>query len=184
MRVDFPPTGSWTTWRTVSVPLQLGTNADSLYLVTTGSNGPNLDAVTFRREGAATLTGEPQAEKATVSGVQVVTGSARGSDGGYADYNDAGAYIEWVLESSAHQLRDVSWRYANGSGSARSLQLTVDGGPIRTVLFGPTGSWSTWKTVTTELNLDAGTHRIRLTSVDGSGPNIDFMRVEPLADQA
>jgi hypothetical protein len=58
VRVDFPPTGSWTTWRTVSIPLQMDTNSDSLYVDTTGTNGPNLDAVTFRRQdGPATLTG-------------------------------------------------------------------------------------------------------------------------------
>ena len=113
-----------------------------------------------------------------------MTGNARGSDGGYADYNDAGGYIEWVLESSAHQLRDVTWRYANGSTSNRSLDVSVDGSRVGTILFRPTGSWSTWNAVTTELNLDAGTHRIRLTSVDGAGPNIDFMRVEPLSDRA
>jgi hypothetical protein len=86
-----------------------------------------------------------------------------------------------VLESSAHQLRDVAFRYANGSTANRSLELSVDGSRIGTLLFQPTGSWSTWKMVSTELNLDAGAHRIRLTSLDGNGPNIDSMRVEPLA---
>jgi len=43
--------------------------------------------------------------------------------------------------------------------------------------FVGTGSWTTWQTVSVTVNLQAGTNRIRLTSVGSSGANIDSLTV-------
>jgi uncharacterized delta-60 repeat protein len=45
-RLSFPPTGAWTTWRTVSVTVQLAAGVNRIRLTTVGSNGGNLDSLT------------------------------------------------------------------------------------------------------------------------------------------
>jgi hypothetical protein len=44
-RLSFAPTGAWTTWRTVTVTVQLAAGANKIRLTSLGS-GPNLDSLT------------------------------------------------------------------------------------------------------------------------------------------
>jgi len=47
--------------------------------------------------------------------------------------------------------------------------------------FQPTGSWSTWRTVQTTLNLGAGTgaKAVRVTAVtNAGGPNLDSLTIK------
>jgi hypothetical protein len=46
-RLSFPPTGAWSTWRTVSVTVQLAAGVNKIRLTTVGSNGANLDSLTI-----------------------------------------------------------------------------------------------------------------------------------------
>ena len=72
----------------------------------------------------------------------------------------------------------VDSRYATGSTLDPGLRLTSDGAVVRDRLsFLPTTSWSNWRTVRVQVMLTAGTHKIRLTAVGRSGPNIDSMTV-------
>ncbi len=43
--IDFPPTGAWTEWRLVEIPLDLAAGTRTIRLETTGSSGPNVDEV-------------------------------------------------------------------------------------------------------------------------------------------
>ena len=45
--LSFPPTGAWTTWRTVGVTVQLAAGVNKIRLTTVGSNGSNLDSMTI-----------------------------------------------------------------------------------------------------------------------------------------
>jgi hypothetical protein len=44
--LSFDSTGSWTTWKTVSVSVQLSAGSNSIFLSTIGSNGANFDSLT------------------------------------------------------------------------------------------------------------------------------------------
>ena len=50
--IDFPPTGAWTEWRLVEIPLTLAAGTRTVRLETTGASGPNVDAAALLAEGA------------------------------------------------------------------------------------------------------------------------------------
>jgi uncharacterized delta-60 repeat protein len=45
-RLSFPPTGAWTTWKTVSITVQLAAGVNKIRLTSVGSSGGNLDSLT------------------------------------------------------------------------------------------------------------------------------------------
>jgi choice-of-anchor C domain-containing protein len=52
-RLSFGPTGAWRTWKTSSQPVVLTAGRHAVRLMSVGSNGPNLDALTVRTPGPA-----------------------------------------------------------------------------------------------------------------------------------
>jgi hypothetical protein len=101
---------------------------------------------------------------------------------GYADFlSSTRDYIEWTLDAPSAGEYDLTVRYANGGTSDRPLDLAVNGQRVGRVAFAPTGSWTTWRTVTARVTLAAGQNRVRLTAIGSSGANIDSMSVAPAA---
>ena len=179
--VRFAPTGSWATWAeaTVSVPLAVG--ADRIRLFATGQSGPNLDSLGIRRAAPPAAPTTLQAESAALSG-PIVASNLRGFTGsGFADYQHGkGDYIEFTLEAIAAGDYVLQFRYANGSTSARPLELKMNGEVAQPGLsFNPTGKWSTWGTAAVTVRLSAGANKIRLTSIGQNGPNVGALVVTP-----
>jgi hypothetical protein len=180
--LSFPPTGSWSTWKTLTVPVtlrRLGTGADgamTVSFITTGQNGPNLDSMTVRPATVST-TQELQAEQAALVGARVSRANPGYTGTGYADFtNNTGDSIDWSFTSiaGAHSL---VFRYANGS-SDRPLELSVNGRVINPRLsFAPTGSWSVWREVSVAADLNGGVNHVRLKTVGSNGANIDVLKV-------
>ena len=176
--VAFASTGSWTTWRTLTVPVTLSSgNALSVIARTIGSNGPNIDSLTVRR---ATTTGPTtlQAEQATLVGARIKAEQSGFQGTGYADYaNASGDSVEWTFDHAGGS-RTVTFRYANGAASDRPLELRVNGAVINPRLsFAPTGSWSNWREVSVTVQLASGQNKVKLTSIGNNGPNVDLMRI-------
>ena len=181
----FPPTGSWSTWRTSTIFPLLNGGTNTVLLFATGNSGPNVDSLTVTPEvqpppGPRTL----QAETARLSGVGVGSSNAGYTGGGYADYgSSAGQFIEWTVDAAETRTYVLEFRYANGSSASRPLALKIDGAAppnIGTPLeFAPTGSWSTWRENGAAVRLTRGTHRIRLTATGQSGPNLDSLTIRP-----
>jgi glucose/arabinose dehydrogenase len=119
-----------------------------------------------------------QAESATLHGAKVVKDNAGYTGSGYADYQNAsGDYVEWSINQDIATTQELDIRYAN-LGASRPLQLMVDGVVVTASLaFPSTGAWNKWGTVSVFLNLTVGTHKIRLTAIGSSGPNIDSLTV-------
>jgi uncharacterized delta-60 repeat protein len=185
--VNFAPTGSWSTWREVTVKLTMQSDPSRTFAVretvelrTIGQNGPNIDRLTVVRP-ATTVVPAPvttQAEDATVVGAGRSSRHPGFTSTGYVDYNNAsGDYIEWTVNSDVTRTGRLTVRYANGSSSNRPLELRRNGGVLVNLSFAPTGSWSTWVETTVNVPLTAGANTFRLTAIGQSGPNIDFMRV-------
>jgi hypothetical protein len=179
-RLSFPPTGSWTTWKTVTATVSLKAGANAVRLTTAGSNGANLDSLTVR---PATTNPPPptsnvyQAESATRSGAVVSTANAGYTGSGFVDYvNSSGDFIEWTVNATAAGSRTLEFRYANGGNADRPLEVKVNGAVASArVSFGTTGSWTTWKTVRITVTLLAGDNKIRLSATGSSGPNVDSL---------
>ena len=120
-----------------------------------------------------------QAEKATLKGAVVGNTNAGYTDSGYADFTNAsGDAITWDVTSAVAGSVNLTFRYANGGTTNRALALTINGVTVvPNLAFNPTGSWTTWKTVTLSVQLSAGTNSIRLSTIGANGANFDSLTV-------
>ena len=179
-RLSFAPTGSWAIWKsTETAPLTLAAGTNRVKLISIGSNGPNIDALTLNNAGVPPARPVFEAEQATLSGAVVSRNHPGYSGTGFADViNASGDYIEWTVQGRGNFDQTIYIRYANGSTSARTMRLTISGSnEQRMIEFAPTGSWSNWQTTFAEVTLLEGPVRVRLTAVGSSGPNIDWLQI-------
>ncbi len=168
--MNFPPTGSWTSWSTAVASASLNAGANTIRLVATTAAGlPNFDYVDVT---GGTVQVHYQAEDCTISQGVVESNHAGYTGTGFVNIiNAVGPYVECAVTGPATSL---AVRYANGSTTNRPMALTVDGASAGTVNFPGTGAWSTWGTATVPLSLATGAHTIRLTATTSDGgPNLD-----------
>jgi len=96
---------------------------------------------------------------------------------GYANTdNSKGTEIEWRVEVPSANNFEVNIRYANGSDSARSGTLVVNGNSGSGVVydFQTTGGWGSWGTDTQNIVLQRGSNKITVKALGANGlPNID-----------
>jgi hypothetical protein len=127
-----------------------------------------------------TTTGQVfEAESAARSGVAVGSQHAGFTGSGYADFGAAsGEFLEWTVNSTTARTVTLDFRYANGSTSDRPLELRLNGAVVTSRLsFAGTGAWTSWRTVSVTVTLQAGANKVRLTSAGSSGGNIDSLTV-------
>ena len=161
---------------------------------------PGVQTVTATPFGRANLTGTIgtalslsftvkytyEAEEASPSfvGFPRVTNENPGFSGtGYMDFGtNFGESISWrkitIPSNNGPDTFTLVFRYANGGATDRPLDLLISGGnPIR-VSFPPTGGWASWSTVSVDVPLSVDVDQsIRLTSVNSTGPNIDYLQI-------
>jgi hypothetical protein len=118
-----------------------------------------------------------QAENATQGGGNRVDTDQLGFIGtGFVNYTDnvAGGFTEFQVNQNGTQT--LVFRYANGGAANRPCNVTVNGASVGTVAFPPTGSFTTYRTVSLPVNLGTanGFRALRITSTTAAGgPNLD-----------
>lgn len=123
-----------------------------------------------------------QAEKGLLGGGSwIMTNHAGFTGTGFVDFADgrAGGLVEFAVSQTGN--RKLTFRYANGSTANRTCAITVNGASVGTLTFPPTGAWTTWKTVSLNVNLGAaaGNKAVRVTSTtNAGGPNLDKLDVQ------
>ncbi|PRY40775.1 CBM35 domain-containing protein [Umezawaea tangerina] len=135
---------------------------------------------------ANAATTRVEAERATLSGGAAVatdhTGySGTGFVGGFTDGNRGAAKAAFAVSASSAGDYALGLGYANGTGSARTLTLTVDGASPRQVTLPATAGWDSWATSTTTVALTAGSHSVAYAfgSADNGNVNVDYLDVTP-----
>ncbi|WP_290858927.1 carbohydrate-binding protein [Hamadaea sp.] len=94
--------------------------------------------------------------------------------------NAVGAYAQFAVNASATGTATLTIGFANGSTAGRSVNLSVNGSTITTVVFEPTGSWAAWLTKTLTVPLTSGGNTVRLDPTTAAGlPNVDYLDVRP-----
>lgn len=100
---------------------------------------------------------------------------------GYANTENAlGAGLTWQVVSPAAASTTLTIRFANGGSASRPGSLIVNGGadgeyPID---LANTGAWTSWQTVSTNINIQQGSNHLFLASVTEDGlANIDSVTV-------
>ncbi|MEJ5944796.1 carbohydrate-binding protein [Pseudokineococcus basanitobsidens] len=202
-RVRLPATGGWARWATATTALDLapGThevrytygpedsgnvNLDQLEVVAAASGGGDEPGV-----GAAApvaVPGSVELEDAELSGGAVVADehlgfSGDGFVGGFVDSNRGAATASVRLDVPADGDYDLDLRFANGTGSAKTLSLLLDGAPARQVSVPATAGWSAWDEVRQAVALTAGEHEVayRFGSGDSGNVNLDALGITPTA---
>ncbi|MGW3106351.1 ricin-type beta-trefoil lectin domain protein [Streptomyces sp. NPDC001100] len=118
----------------------------------------------------------------TVPAGDAVLLTVSGTEASGATYEDTTtaatpAFTGVTASSAGTKLIDVT--YANGGSTDRRATIQVGGQYTYTVSFPPTGSSSTYRTVSVLAHLAKGTNTVRFAAVSGStAPDIDAIRVQ------
>ncbi len=93
--------------------------------------------------------------------------------------NAAGAAAQFTVTASTSGTATVGVRFANGTTTARPVDVVVNGSTAATTSFAGTGAWSTWATRTVTVAVNPGSNTIRFNPTTAGGlPNIDYVDVE------
>ncbi|MFJ3582098.1 carbohydrate-binding protein [Streptomyces sp. NPDC090127] len=185
-QVTLPATSGWTGWGTVDVPVTFAQGVNTLTLAFTAndSGNINLDHVTATTPDAPGSTDPSlrEAESATLTGGAVVerehagyTGT--GYVGGLTDGNKGRASLATSVSSTYAGAGSVTIRYANGTGSAKTLTLTA-GGTATQVTLSATSGWTGWSTVDVPVTFAQGVNTLTLafTANDSGNVNVDHLK--------
>jgi hypothetical protein len=99
---------------------------------------------------------------------------------GYVNFTDNAAGGSTAFQVIQNGTKTLIFRYANGGAVNRPCNVTVNGASVGTVAFAPTGSFTTYRTVTLPVNLGTanGFREVRVTSTTAAGgPNLDNVGV-------
>ncbi|MEV4446867.1 PQQ-dependent sugar dehydrogenase [Streptomyces mirabilis] len=134
---------------------------------------------------AAQAATDYQAEDSTISQGAVATNHTGYTGTGFVDYtNITGSYVEFTVSAATAGTSSLALRYANGTSVDRPMDLSVNGTVVASgVSFPATTDWNTWATKSVNVQLDAGSNKIRATATTANGgPNLDRVSVGTAAD--
>jgi hypothetical protein len=133
-----------------------------------------------------TMTGgEPtttlQAEDAALTGGAKVNNDHAGYTGtGFVDgYWNQGATTTFTVNTAGAGQYDITLRYANASGSARTLSVFVNGVNVRQTSLPALADWDTWSTKSETLSLNAGQNTVayKFEAGDSGHINLDAITI-------
>ena len=112
-----------------------------------------------------------------IKGVRETTNSGFVGEG-YANVdNEAGSFVTYGVTAAKAGKYTLYISFANGKTDARGYSISVgDKELLADGSMEPTGAWTTWKTQTVEIELDAGYSELKFTSLSSEGmANIDYI---------
>ncbi|MFE3448901.1 discoidin domain-containing protein [Nonomuraea sp. NPDC059194] len=142
------------------------------------SYGYSLHEMQVYGEGGTPGGPDHQAEDATLSQASVASNHAGYTGSGFVDYvNTVGGYVEWTVQAATAGPATLTFRYANGTTTARPLAIAVNGTTVNRDFPG-TGAWATWADLAITATLNAGANTVRATATGpNGGPNLDKLTV-------
>jgi glucose/arabinose dehydrogenase len=176
--LNFPPTASWDTWATATLPVNLVAGTNTIRATaTTSAGGPNLDYLEVTTTQSAGTRYE--AENAVCQGTVDSDHTSFSGTGFCNTTNAVGSYVEWTVDTAAAGTGTLTFRFANGTTTNRPMTITVNGATLTTLNFPGNSSWDTWQTATATAALSAGSNKIRATATTSAGgPNLDYLGVD------
>src|SRR5690242_4614795 len=134
-------------------------------------SGTNAQAAPTRYEAEsapAICTGAVETEYAGYSGSGFCNGT-----------NATGAYAQFTVSAPATGTATLSVRFANGTTTARTADIIVNGSTVSSASFESTGTWTGWTTKTLTVPVTAGGNTVRLNPTTANGlPNVDYLDAE------
>ena len=191
-----PSTGDWNAWGLATAPVHLlaGTNHVTVVRRASDAGNANLDSLSVGPVGSGLGTPTTsrgadcafgtvcEAESGARSGGAVLAKDHNGFSGkGFtAGLGTAGASDTLhVVRVPAAGTYALQLRYANGLSATGSATVQVGTGTRTTVALPPTSGWDSWRTVSTRVQLAAGTDDVRIScpGTGGCGVNLDTVAV-------
>ncbi|THF66745.1 carbohydrate-binding protein [Deinococcus sp. Arct2-2] len=174
--VSYPPTAGWGQFSTSPVTVNLIAGTNTLRF-TKGMQYAELDSVGVTSSAPVQ---EYEAENADVTNASRRS-SGNASGGSYVggiDFADSAVQSTVNVPSGGSYV--LSIRYANGTGSASSQRLAVNGGASQTVTYPPTAGWAQFDSVNLNVTLNAGSNTVRLSQGAVNGyAELDVLRIFP-----
>ncbi len=138
-------------------------------------------AVVLSTVDASAATNRYEAESPpAVCGGAVASNHSGYSGSGFCDTTNAlGSAVQFTVSTPGPVTAVLSIRYANGGGTGRPADVSVNGTVAQGGLpFELTGAWTTWATKTLTVRLAAGSNTVRLAATTSDGlANIDHLDV-------
>jgi hypothetical protein len=160
---------------TIATPLQASTTVNNLvqgiflfeFKVKDNRNAEARDTVKVT-VNAAPVTVRIEAEAyTTMHGVQK-EGTTDVGGGQNVGYIDAGDWMEYTINPATTGAYIMNFRVATQNPGAQFQVRKPDGTILATLAVPNTGGWQAWQTITTTVNLNAGSQAIRLYSIGGN----------------
>jgi subtilase family serine protease len=106
--------------------------------------------------------------------------------GGFTDANKGNAQIAFAVSAATAGSNTLGLRYANGTGSSRTLSLYVNGTKIKQTTLAATANWDTWATQNETVTLNAGNNTVayKYDTTDNGNVNVDSLTVTAAATPA
>lgn len=186
--VDVPNTGDWQNWVDITHTIQLPAGSQTIG-ISAPVGGWNLNGLRIDSNGSCGSSSTPDCNPeiiriqtevwAQASGVQTENTSdvGGGLNVGWIDANDWMTY-NITLPNSSSGLYTISYRVASQS-SGGEFKLEQPGGAVEygRLVFGATGGWQQWTTVSHTVSLPPGTSQLAIAAIAG-GWNINWFDVK------
>lgn len=144
----------------------------------TMNSNKSVTAIFTQTSGSTSITLQENATGFCSVNGTVDSNNAGFTGAGFANTtNAAGTGVMYKVAFSSAGAYTFTYRYA--SISSRPARLLINGATvISTIDFPPTGSWTSWATVSASATISAGTHDVRLEAIGSEGlGNIDYLQV-------
>jgi endoglucanase len=194
--LQFPATGDWQNWTTVSHLVNLpageqtlaikalsgGWNINWLQIEAVGGSSSSLSSSSSSSSSANSLThiATVQAESYSyMSGVQIENTSdvGGGQNVGYIDAGDWMSYVNTPINLPSAGTYEIEFRVASKTNGANFNLEEAGGAPVyAAVNVGATGDWQNWTSVKLRVNLPAGQRKLGIKA-NNSGWNINWFKI-------
>ena len=177
----FTPTGSFQNPGSVTVPLPLRAGANTIEFSNSSAYAPDFEAITVPSAATTSTTDYLAASSSsTLAGGAVVQSCSACTGGEKVGYvGEGGTLTLNGVSASSAGTYPVLIEYCDGSSgdTGRSATITVNGVVVQTVVFTPTGSFSTPGTVTVYLPLNAGSNTVEFSDASAYAPDFNGITV-------
>ncbi|MET0400944.1 MAG: TIM-barrel domain-containing protein [Cystobacter sp.] len=181
-----PSTGSWGTWKLLTVPVRLGAGSNHVTLVrqSTDAGNANIDSLAIGPAGTGLpapsstvgkdcgFGGICEAESTGLSGGARIAKDHNGYSGkGFAAGLDiVGSRLTvHAVNVPAAGTYSLQLRYARGLKTAGAVTVQAGTGAASTLALPTTSDWDSWRTVRTNVTLPLGTSDVRLSCPQAGG---------------
>lgn len=99
--------------------------------------------------------------------------------GGFIDANKGNAQTAMTVNVATAGSYTLGLRYANGTGSSRTMSLYINGTKLKQTTLNATADWNSWATQNETATLNAGNNTVayRYDTTDSGNANLDSLTV-------